>query len=89
MDAGEALRLAKTKSGATFPILSDSEGTLIDQFGIRHEGGNAMDGTDISRPAIIALNKDGELIYSDYTDNYRVRPSPEETAAKISESLQP
>ena len=48
-----------------------------------------MDGTDISRPAIIALNKDGELIYSDYTDNYRVRPSPEETAAKISESLQP
>lgn len=87
IDAGEALRLAKSKSGATFPILSDSEGKLIDPFGLRHKGGNAIDGTDISRPAIIVLNREGKLIYSDYTDNYRVRPSAEKTAGKISEVL--
>jgi len=81
------LRLSKSKSGATFPILSDSEGKLIDRFGLRHEGGNAIDGSDISRPAVIVLDRSGKVIYSDYTDNYRVRPSAKKTAEKLSEML--
>lgn len=87
MDAGEALKLAKTQSGASFPILSDSEGTLVDTFGLRHKGGNALEKTDISRPAIIVLNREGKLIHSDYTDNYRVRPPAEKTAAVVAELL--
>lgn len=67
--------------------MSDSEGKLIDQFGLRHVGGNAIDGSDISRPAVIVLDRSGKVIYSDYTDNYRVRPSPEKTAEKIAELI--
>ncbi|MEC5127481.1 redoxin domain-containing protein [Verrucomicrobiales bacterium BCK34] len=87
VDEGEALKLAKTKASADFPILSDNEGKLIDVFGLRHKGGNAIDGSDISRPAIIVLNREGKLIYSEYTDNYRVRPSPKKLAANITERL--
>ena len=83
IDAGEALKLAKTKSNASFPVLSDSKAKLIDIFGLRHKGGNALEGTDISRPAIIVLNGEGKLIYAEYTDNYRVRPSAEKLAGKI------
>ena len=84
MDSQEDLAKAREKSGATYGFISDSGLKLIDQFGLRHEGGNPFGGNDIARPAVLLISKDGKLLWSHYADNYRVRPNPDEilTAAK-------
>lgn len=79
----EDLAAGKEKTKAEFAFLSDAEGKLADAFGLRHEGGNPMDGSDITRPAVVALKKDGTVVFVDPTENYRVRPAPAEIAERL------
>jgi len=65
-----------TKLGLSFPILSDPEFQAIDAFGVRHQEG--MMGKDIARPAVFILNTQGRLTWSNLTDNWRVRVTPNE-----------
>lgn len=74
-ESPENLKKMKDKSGVDFAFLSDAEGKLLDVFGIRHKGGNAMDGSDVARPTIVVLRNDGKLGIIEATTNYRVRPS--------------
>jgi len=64
-----------TKLGLSYPILSDPDLKAIDAFGVRHKEG--MMGKDIARPAVFILNTQGQVAWSDLTDNWRVRVTPE------------
>jgi peroxiredoxin len=57
-------------------VLSDPDLTAIDAYGLRHEGG--MPGNDIARPATIIIDGDGNVVWRDITENWRVRPRPDE-----------
>lgn len=61
----------------TYPLLSDPDAAMADALGLRHEGGHPMDGTDIARPARILLDRQGRILWSDISENYRVRPVPQ------------
>lgn len=65
-----------------FALLGDPELKVIDQFGLRHEGGNPK-GTDIARPALILLDKDGAVLKTLLTDDWRIRPTAEEILALV------
>ena len=64
------------KLGLEFPILADTEGTVMDMFGVRHKQGG-IKGEDIARPAVFILDREGEVYWKDLTDNWRVRVRPE------------
>jgi len=44
--------------------------------------------SDIVMPTVIITDKDGKIIFADFTDNYRVRPEPEVFLRIIKESIQ-
>ena len=55
-----------------FPLLSDTELAAIDAFGVRHVGAS-MEGTDIARPAVFIVGRDGQIAWRGLTDNWRIR----------------
>ncbi len=59
-----------------FPILADPDLAVIDRYGLRHSEG--IPGQDIARPATFVLDRDGVVRWRDLTDNYRVRPRPDD-----------
>ncbi|GAA3916537.1 peroxiredoxin family protein [Litoribacillus peritrichatus] len=67
-----------------FNFLVDKDLATAEAFGIKAEGGTPAGfealgyDSDTVRPTVLITNSKGELIYSDLTDNYRVRPEPEE-----------
>ncbi len=63
------------KVGIEFGLVSDQQLKLADQFGLRHPGGNPAGG-DIARSATVLVSRDGGVLWSHYTDNYRLRPRP-------------
>ena len=77
----ENVRDKMLPKGLTFPLLADPELTVIDAWGLRHEGGNPFGG-DISRPAIFILDEDGRILWRAFTENWRVRPTPEDIFAE-------
>ncbi len=64
------------KLGLEFPILADTEGVVMDLFGVRHEQGG-IKGEDIARPAVFILDREGKVHWKDLTDNWRIRVRPE------------
>lgn len=63
-------------------VLSDEELAAIDAFGLRHVGGG-LEG-DIARPATYILAPDGSVVWRDLTENWRVRPRPDQLLEVIS-----
>ena len=78
----EGLGKVKSKSGATFRVVSDVDGTLIDLFGLRDAGGDALSGGDVPRAASVLLAGDGTVIWKEAAGNYRVRPKPTKARAE-------
>lgn len=68
-----------------FPILSDVDLVAIDAYGLRHEGGNPMEGRDVSRPAVFVLDGEGIIQWRHLTDNWRVRVRPETIVEQLVE----
>jgi len=62
-------------------VLSDPTLGAIDAFGVRHENGG-LDG-DVARPATFIIDRDGAIFWRDLTENWRVRPRPEQLLAEI------
>lgn len=58
-------------------MLSDPDAAFVTALGLLHKGGNPMNGTDIARPARLLINRDGRILWSDVSENYRVRPTPQ------------
>ncbi len=71
----ENRRLVK-KQKFDFKLLSDTDLSVIDSFGLRHEKGGYK-GNDIARPAVYIADKEGNITWRHLTDNWRVRVRPE------------
>jgi peroxiredoxin len=78
--AGRSLDLAKA-AGLSYPLLSDPGLEVIDAYGVRHEDGG-LEG-DIARPAVFILDRQGNIVWRDLTDNWRIRVRPERILAEL------
>ena len=58
--AREARRVVE-KNGLSFPILCDTSREVTRAFGLVHENGG-LDGSDISIPAHVLINRDGRIV---------------------------
>ena len=67
--------------GLDFAILSDSDLAATNAFGLRHPDGSPA-GADIPRPATYIL-ADGVVAWRDLTDNWRIRPRPDDLLAAL------
>ena len=68
--------------GLDFPILSDSENTVIQEWGlVDKEGG--LGGADIARPSTFLIDAQGVIRWRDLASNWRIRSSPEEIIEAI------
>ena len=65
----------KRELGLGFPLLSDEEEQVIKRYGLLHS--NGYDGADISRPAVLLLDRQGVIRWAMFTDNVRVRAHPD------------
>lgn len=67
-----------------FKFLIDKDLKTAEVFGIKAEAGTPAGlevlgyDSDTVRPTVLITDGDGKLVYCDLTDNYRVRPEPEE-----------
>lgn len=82
MESPDLAQAMAEKSKATYELLSDEDYKLIDYFGVRHEGGR-VDGRDIARSASFLIDQTGKVLWHFATDNYRVRPKPEQILEEI------
>ena len=64
------------KAGLEFDLLADPELEAIKAFGVLHEAGG-MGGTDIARPATFLIDEQGQIIWRELTDNWRIRLRPQ------------
>jgi peroxiredoxin len=80
--AGKSEQLAK-KFDVPMIFLRDRDNVAAKSLGILHEWGTPMGlqalgyDADTVLPTVIMTDEQGNIIYSDQTDNYRVRPEPE------------
>jgi peroxiredoxin len=65
----------------SFPILADTERRVLDAYDLRHDAGSP--GGPIARPATFVIDRDGIVRWRDLTDNYRLRPSPDDVLAAV------
>ena len=64
-----------------FTLLSDVDGAVITRFGLLHKNGHGD--LDVSRPANLLLDANGVIRWSAFTDNFRVRPHPDDILAEV------
>jgi len=73
-------------------FLRDRESAAAKQLGIEHAWGTPMGlqvlgyESDSVMPTLIVTNAQGQIVFSDQTDNYRVRPDPEAIAELLATS---
>ncbi len=75
-------------AGFTFPLLGDPGGEVIEAYGLRHPGGNPLGG-DIARPALIFVDREGRVALRLLTENWRIRPTPEQILSEAKRVLGP
>jgi peroxiredoxin len=80
-DPVEKNRSVVERIGLEFPVLSDSDLSLIGALGLQHEGAGPG-GTTIPRPATLIV-RNGAIVWRNLTENYRVRPRPEDVLAAL------
>jgi len=74
-------------------FLRDRDNTAAQQLGIGHKWGTPMGlqllgyTSDTVLPTVILTNSEGNIVFSDQTDNYRVRPEPETFEALLNKNL--
>ena len=77
-------RKLANKFGPQFQFLYDKENSAAKQLGILDADGLPLGlqvfgfENDTVKPTVIILDEEGSIIYSDLTDNYRIRPEPSE-----------
>ena len=84
VDPPAASRRLQDRLNSRFTFLADQEGVLLDQLGIRHQGGR-NDGVDIAYPTAVLVDADGVVRWIFQSDTYRERARAEEIFAAIAE----
>lgn len=69
--------------GISFPILSDIDLKTTDAFRLRHDTKAMSDNEAIPRPATYIYGADGTVEWRSLTDNWRVRPQPDDLLAAL------
>jgi peroxiredoxin len=82
-DPAEKSQGVVDKLGLSFPILSDSELALTRALGLEHEGAGPNSST-IPRPATFIV-RNGRIVWRNLTENYRIRPKPEELLSALAD----
>ncbi len=80
MDSEETIKIEK-RVNPDFEIMVDRGGKLVDLLGIRHKNANPIKGQDFPRSASFLFTRGGKLIWHTLTENYRLRPGPDEILA--------
>ena len=76
-DPPEVTREHLSKTGWTYPFLSDADAAVIRRYGLLHKGAG-VDGKDIARPAELLIDPSGTVRWINLTGDFRVRARPEE-----------
>ena len=76
VDPADTTRDKLGSTGIEFPLLADPGLETIDAYGVRHPAGG-MGGVDIARPATFLIDGQGQIVWRELTDNYRIRLRPE------------
>lgn len=75
-------RALAERFGVTFRYLADPAASAAASLGIRHDGGVPPGVTQLGYeadtvfPTVIVIDESGTVVFSDQTDDYRVRPEP-------------
>jgi peroxiredoxin len=75
-------RALAERFGVAFRYLTDPDATAAALLGIRHDGGVPPGVTQLGYeadtvfPTVIVIDESGTIVFSDETDDYRVRPEP-------------
>jgi peroxiredoxin len=86
-DTVDENRAVVERFGLEFPILSDRELAATGAFGVRHDAAG-IDGADSPRPATFIADA-GVIRWTNVTDDYRVRPRPDDVLAAVHASTSP
>jgi len=84
VDKPEQSRRLASKTGYTFPILSDPKAETIRRYNLLHKGGGP-EGSDISRPAEFLVDSSGVVRWVNFTEDIRVRAKADEMLAAAKE----
>ena len=74
---------ADGKGAVSFALLSDSDGRVIDAYGLRDSAykGQGLEG--IPHPAVYVINKKGRVAWVRIEENYRERPTNADIRAAL------
>ena len=82
VDPPVASRRLRDRLNSRFTFLSDPDGVLLDELGIRHRAGR-NDGVDIAYPTAMLVDGDGRVRWVFQSGTYRERARAEEIFAAI------
>lgn len=80
VDPPDVSRNLASKEGYTFPILSDTDTTVIRRYHVLHPAG-APDEHDIARPAEFLVDSSKIVRWCNFTEDIRVRARADEMLA--------
>jgi peroxiredoxin len=80
VDAPEVSRKLVSKTGYTFPVLSDPTAETIRRYNLLHKGGGPQ-GSDIARPAEFLVDSSGTVRWANFAEDVRVRTKSDELLA--------
>lgn len=87
--AHEKSRRHAKKYGMKFDFLVDVNNEAAKTLGILHEGGLPKGfevlgyDTDVPKPTLFVLDEVGKVVFADLTENYRLRPDPQDILAVL------
>jgi len=84
VDTPEQSRRLASKTGYTFPILSDPTAETIRRYDLLHKGGGP-ENADIARPAEFLVDSTGTVRWVNFTEDIRVRARANEMLAAARE----
>jgi peroxiredoxin len=82
VDPPATSRRLRDRLNSRFTFLADQEGVLLDELGIRHQGGR-NDGVDIAYPTAVLVDDEGVVRWIFQSGTYLERARAEEIFAAI------
>jgi peroxiredoxin len=71
------------KGEVKFPILSDPDHKIIDEYGLRDSAYQGTKYYGIPHPAVYVIDKNGRVAWAKVESNYRERPANDEIRAAL------